>query len=290
MKKKSNTILGSLGSVGLAHCISLVLSTFAFSPAHAGSDLKPLKTLHGLHLSLIDGSIVSNCTMNTPQLCQSRKDINISQTTSSFMKQTLEQMIPGQQRWAKNQAEIKAINEENERLKGSGEELKIAKNIARLVELHSEVHSDNQPLKFTPFLWAPDLMKFGASRREHAEDREDLGDISDGTITMNHVLFHSLTNGANRYLDIGGDSYSIARNVTYSYNPNMEMSFVVQINSAVRYPGDTNRLYATEEVVARCEERRIYNTIFDMKTTLADRHVICKLPENMGSLRFKIVK
>lgn len=279
MKNKSNTFLGSLGSVGLAHLTSLVLSTLVFSPAHAGSDLKPLKTLHGLHLRLIGGSIVSNCTMNTPQLCQSRKDINISPATSSFMKQTLEQMIPGQQRWAKNQAEIKAINEENERLKGSGEELQIAKNIARIVELKSEVHSDYYPVQFTPFLWAPDLMKF-----------KDSGYVYEGTIEMNHVLNHRLAHGADRFLTIGGDTFSITRYLTYSYNPNMEMSFVVRINSSVRDPGDTATVYATEELVARCEERRIYNTIFDMKTTLADRHVICKLPENMGSLRFKIVK
>ena len=80
------------------------------------------------------------------------------------MKQTIEQMVPGQLRWAKNQAEVKAIHEENQRLKGSGEELKIAKTIERLVELQSEVHSDYQPLQFTPFLWDPKPMKFGISR------------------------------------------------------------------------------------------------------------------------------
>jgi hypothetical protein len=271
-------------------CLAAVVSTLAISTAQASSDVKPLKTISGLRLGLIDGSIVSNCAMNTPDLCQSRKGINISPDTTAYLKQTLLQMIPGQQRHARNQAEVKAINEENIRLKGSGEELKIAKNIERLVELQSGVHSEYLPLQFTPFLWEPRVMKFGLSKYDSAADRYDMGEYYHGKIDMNHVLNHPLARGDDRYLGIGDAHYTINRSLHYSYNPNMEMSFVVRIISSIKYPNESYKVYATEDLVARCEERRIYNTFATMKMGLSGRNLVCILPENLGSLRFKVVE
>ena len=271
-------------------CLAMIVSTLTTSPAQAGADVKHIKTLSGLRIGLIDGEIGLNCTMNTPQLCQSRKGISISENTPSYMKQTIEQMIPGQQRWAKNQAEVKAIHEENERLKGSGEELKIAKNIERLVELQSEVHSDYQPLQFTPFLWDPKPMKFGISRYGDGAEYDDMGRFPHGTIKIDHVLNSALTHADNRGLGIGDANYLIRRELSFSYNPNMEMSFVLRITSSIRYPNEKFKVYSTEDVVARCEERQIYNTVFKVKTSLSERHLVCILPENLGSLRFKVVE
>lgn len=269
-------------------CLAMFVSTLSISPAKADADIKPIKTLSGLQISLIDGEIKLNCTLNTPQLCQSRKGISISENTPSYMKQTIEEMVPGQQRWAKNQAEVKAIHEENQRLKGSGEELKIAKNIERLDELQSEVHSDYQPLQFTSFLWDPTPMKFGISRYSYGSD---IGRFPHGTIKMDHVSNSILTTGDDRTLRIGDAKYMIIRNLFFSYNPNMEMSFVLRIYSLIRYPNEKkSKVYSTEDVVARCEERLIFNTVFKVKTNLSERHLVCKLPENLGSLRFRVVE
>ena len=41
-------------------CLAMIVSTLSTSPAQAGADVKPIKTLSGLRLGLIDGEIGLN--------------------------------------------------------------------------------------------------------------------------------------------------------------------------------------------------------------------------------------
>lgn len=274
----------SFSFICLAMAVStLAVSTLTFSTAQAGSDVKPITTLNGLRLGLIEGNLTMNCRLSSPATCKSRKDINIPSETTAYFNQTITEMIPGQERYARQQAEAKSIREENERLRGTGQELQIAKNTERLNAVMSEVHSDYATMHFVSYLWNYEKMELGRSRFATWE-------TDAAAIKMDNVQNKRLTIDHSWNQEIGRDTYGFLRQIIYSYNPLMEMSFVVKVNSFVSFPKEAAQLYASEELVARCEERRIHNTVFKITTTLSERHLVCKLPENLGHLRFKVIE
>lgn len=282
-------------SLPFASYLALAVSTFTVSTlissnVLADSNLKPIKTLSGLRLVLVEGTVELNCKTSTPEDCKSRKDINISRETTAYLKKTIAQMIPGQERFARQQSEAQSIREENERLKGTGQELQIAKNLERLTAVTSEVHSDYFNMHFVNYLWSDDTMPFGRLRYSNWSTDNDDALESGRDLMMDDAQNKELASDYHWSLRNGGDTYRFNRQIRYSYNPLMEMSFIIKFNSFVFYPMHAGQLYASEEVVARCEERRIYSTIWDVKTRLAERNILCKLPENMGSLRFKILE
>lgn len=267
--------------------LMLILTSLS---AHAG-DVAPLKSLNGLSVALIDGQITLNCKMKTPELCVSRKDIRISTQTSEYMKQTIANMAPGLARQAKWKADIQALNEENAKLKGTGEEFKIAENTERLAKLAADSHPDYYALHHTPFLWDNSPLKFGASRYAGGYD-PDYRD-SYATTTFNHVLnaqLRTYSRNFSRFVNIAGAQMSIWHDLFVTYNPDMQMSFILTVSANTDPGTNESHRYSNEEMIVRCEERRIYNTFVGVKTTLSERNLYCKLPEDMGYLRFLITE
>lgn len=257
-------------------------------PATA-ADTAPLKSLQGLHLALIDGQISLNCKMKTPELCVSRKDIRISPQTSDYMKQTIANMAPGLARQAKWKADIQALNEENAKLKGTGEEFKIAENTERLAKLAADSHPDYYALHHTPFLWDNSPLKLGASLNSDSynpESQEPYGSIKLGHVINSELRTYGRTMSRSIYL--AGANMSIWHDLFLTYNPEMQMSFILTVSANTDTGTNQAHRYANEELVVRCEERRIFNTIAGYKTSLFERNLYCKLPEDMGYLRFRI--
>ncbi len=290
MKKNSNGLL-SRTQFGLsALCMATTLSAFAAIPASA-ADIPQIKSLSGLSLEVLDGTIRSNCSMASPELCHSRKDINISPNVSAFLNESLAKMIPGQERLAKINAEIKALSDENESLKGTGQELKISKNAERIAQLSGDSHPDYAALHITPLLWTANPIELGATKAglNYANLRHNIY-YGLPSFRVEHVHNNFLAKGDYRKLKVGSTSYEVARDITYAYSPSMGMSLVIKVYSTASglQPGSTE--YALEEMVARCSETRIFNTIASIKTSLEERHLLCKLPENLGSLRFRVLE
>lgn len=260
---------------------TILISSFS----HAASS-QARKDLYGVRTVLIDAEINLNCGVETPDLCQSRKDISIPDQTRLNLKNDIASMIPGQELAKKQLDEISALKEANEQLKGQGQELQIVANKERINELKAEKRPEYTSLTTVPALWKNQTNFYKSdSRYSNADNMIALG-YRPVTIGYREELRYSEAISLN---STGLFLYKLTR-ISIIHSPEMMKSFVLKVDRFQRLSNENSSAqYASESMVARCEERTIYNTIAGFKTTVAEEHLLCKLPEDRGFLRFKIL-
>ncbi|MBL7686419.1 MAG: hypothetical protein JNJ49_00180 [Bdellovibrionaceae bacterium] len=268
--------------------LAVTMATILISSLSYAANAQSRTSLSGLQTVLIDAEINLNCSVETPDLCRSRKDISIPDQTQLSLKDDISSMRPGQELAKKQLDEINALKEANERLKGQGQEFQISENQARIKELAGQERPEYFSLKLVPSLWKSKIDFYQSDSHGYG-----------GADNMIALGYRKVTIGypeALRYENVVGDfnGKSIYRRTRISivHSPEMMKSFVLKVDrfKSLSAASENDRSqYASESMVARCEERTIYNTLFGHKTTVAEEHLLCRLPEDRGFLRFKIL-
>lgn len=268
--------------------LAATMATILISSLSHAATSQDRTNLNGLKTVLIDAKINLNCGIETPDLCRSRKDISIPDQTQLSLKDDIASMIPGKELAKKQLDEINALKDATEQLKGQGQEFQIIANQERINELKAEKRPEYVSLTLVPALWKSKI----AFYQEDSPYTEAINMIALG---RKEVLFG--TKSTLRYQEVvgfyddGPSLYKLTR-ISIIHSPEMMKSFVLKIDrfkSLSHASEDDRTQFASESMVARCEERTIYNTIAGFKTTIAEEHLLCKLPEDRGFLRFKIL-